>query len=430
MKNLFLFACSLVLLNTAAAQSLSLPQAIETGLKNRSELKAQTLQLQIEQQQNAKIRAAYLPQLSASGDFRYNAILQKNVLPIGKFGIPGVSPDATTTVAFGVPFNTAVSLDATQKIFDPNTHIDRELNETAVESQRVTIEKQIKDIRYAITEAFYNVLFQKENVRLAQEALARAQVNLESGQTRLQAGTALKNDVDRLSLDLSNARLSARKAQQDYDFSLEQLKYQMNVNKDTQTEVAETLKSMMLAKSAYKIPDAPENSSIRTEQIALKNNLLQAKKTLKRNAPVLSAYGNLSLLALNDEVYPFSYLGLRATMTLYDGKQAKLSAADYDLRRQINELNIEKLRDRLDFDIRSAQKALEQAQLDLEESEKNVALAKQLYATDQFRLEKGSITANDLKNAEFTLQTAENNYLVAAYNLLMAALKLEQVLEE
>jgi outer membrane protein TolC len=273
-------------------------------------------------------------------------------------------------------------------------------------------------------------LLQKEKVKLAEESVSRAQVNLENGQTRLKAGTALKNDIDRLSLDLSNTRLSARKAQQDYDFSLEQLKYQLNISKDTKIEIAETVKTMIQAKVPSAIPATTDNSAVRREQIAMLSNQLQAQKIMKRNAPTLSAYGNLSLLALNEEVYPYSYLGLRATMTLYDGKQARLAAADYDIRRQINQVNIEKLRSDLDFEIRAAQKTLEQTQLDLEESEKNIALARQVYATDLFRLEKGNIVVSDLKNSEFTLQTTENNYIVAAYNYLMAGLKLAQVLEK
>lgn len=109
----------LLLFHISSAQTLTLPEAIELGLKNRSELKTQALQLQLDQEQDAKIKTSWLPQVSASGDLRYYAILQKSVLPIGEFGLPGISPDATTTVAFGVPFNTSVGIDASQKIFDP-----------------------------------------------------------------------------------------------------------------------------------------------------------------------------------------------------------------------------------------------------------------------------------------------------------------------
>jgi outer membrane protein TolC len=414
----------------ASSQGLSLQEAIETGWKNRTELKTRTLQVQLERQQDDKIRASWLPQVNASADFRYNAILQKSVLPLGEFGIPGIAPDVTSTVAFGVPFTSTAGLEATQKIIDPVSSIDKKIHANSVEAQLNALEKQKKEIRYAITEAYYFVLYQKERLQLANDAVQRAQVNLENGQTRLQAGTALKSDTDRLLLDLSNTQLSARKARQDYDFSIEQLKHQMNVDKDATITIDETIKTMLKNMSPPSIPQTLVNSAIRDEQIAMRGNQWQAKKSLKRYIPTVSAYGNLSLLALNEAIYPFSYIGLRAFVPLYDGKLAKKEAADYQLKQQINLLTMEKLQTELDFEIRSAQKALEQARMDLEESEKNITLARQLYATDQFRLEKGNIVASDLKNAEFTLLSSENNYMAAAYTYLITALKLKKLIEE
>jgi outer membrane protein TolC len=94
----------------------------------------------------------------------------------------------------------------------------------------------------------------------------------------------------------------------------------------------------------------------------------------------------------------------------------------------MNQVNIEKYRLDLDFEIRSVKKSMEYAQLDLEESEKNITLAKHVYANDQFRFEKGNIVLSELKNSEFTLLTAENNYLITTYNYLLTMLKLEKLL--
>jgi outer membrane protein TolC len=121
-------------------------------------------------------------------------------------------------------------------------------------------------------------------------------------------------------------------------------------------------------------------------------------------------------------------LGLRASITLFGGQQAKFSAQDYQIRSQMNQVNIEKYRLDLDFEIRSVKKSMEYAQLDLEESEKNITLAKHVYANDQFRFEKGNIVLSELKNSEFTLLTAESNYLITAYNYLLTMLKLEKLL--
>jgi outer membrane protein TolC len=428
MKKIFPLLLTLASFQASFAQNLTLEGAIELGLKNRYELQSAYMQLKIDQQQNKKINASWLPQVSANGDFRYNSILQKSVLPIGDFGIPGISPGATSTVAFGVPYNTTIGLDAQQKLLDLTKKIDRKINNNSVENQLLTIEIQKTNVRNDISEAYFYVLYQKEKIKLAQEAVVRAQTNLENGQTRLKAGTALTNDIERLALDLSNQRLASRKAKQDYEFSMDQLKFRMNVNQDTTLEISESLQSLVQKKAPSSVPPYSNNNTIRKEEIARLGNQLQAKKMLKRNAPTLSAYGNISLLALNEDVYPFSYLGLQTSITLFGGQQAKFSAQDYQIRSQMNQVNIEKYRLDLDFEIRSVKKSMEYAQLDLEESEKNITLAKHVYANDQFRFEKGNIVLSELKNSEFTLLTAENNYLITAYNYLLIMLKLEKLL--
>jgi hypothetical protein len=428
MKKIFPLLLTLASFQASFAQNLTLEGAIELGLKNRYELQSAYMQLKIDQQQNKKINASWLPQVTANGDFRYNSILQKSVLPIGDFGIPGISPGTTSTVAFGVPYNTTIGLDAQQKLLDLTKKIDRKINNNSVENQLLTIEIQKTNVRNDISEAYFNVLYQKEKIKLAQEAVVRAQTNLENGQTRLKAGTALTNDIERLALDLSNQRLASRKAKQDYEFSMDQLKFRMNVNQDTTLEISESLQSLVQKKAPSSVPPHSNNNTIRKEEIARLGNQLQAKKMLKRNAPTLSAYGNISLLALNEDVYPFSYLGLRTSVTLFGGQQAKFSAQDYQIRSQMNQVNIEKYRLDLDFEIRSVKKSMEYAQLDLEESEKNITLAKHVYANDQFRFEKGNIVLSELKNSEFTLLTAENNYLITTYNYLLTMLKLEKLL--
>jgi outer membrane protein TolC len=73
-------------------------------------------------------------------------------------------------------------------------------------------------------------------------------------------------------------------------------------------------------------------------------------------------------------------------------------------------------------EIKTARKSLAQARLSLEESQRNIDLARRIYETDQFRFRQGVLLQNDLKTAELSLQTAENNYLGVVYDYLVAAL--------
>lgn len=430
MKNKLAVFTFILICNGLGAQKITLEEATRRALDHRQELKAQALEIRIAAAQNDRLRAGWLPQLSAVADLRWNTQLQTNILPIGEFGIPGIPAGTTQEVAFGTHFNNLLGIQADQKIYDGHRKIDRALNDADLESEQNQLALTEIDIRYAVAEAYYGVLFQREKTNLAEQTLSREQVNLETGQTRFKDGTLLKNDLDRLSLDLSNAELHLRKARQNLALSLDHLRYLIRADSGAAPEPSDDLAALMAARTVEPDSLAQARPEIRSEEIKLHINELNQKKERARLLPTVSAYANYSLLQLSNDFnpfaagswFPYNYIGVRAEVPIYDGKQAKLAAADYALRSQINRLNLEKLKADIRYELQSARNTLEQARLDLEVSRKNITLARQIFETDVFRFQQGVLLQNDLKNTGLSLQTAENNYLAAVYNWLVADL--------
>ncbi|MCC7506757.1 MAG: TolC family protein [Saprospiraceae bacterium] len=417
------------------AQTITLDEAIAQGLRNRPELKAQEVQIRIAEGEKDKLRAQWLPQLSASADLRWNTELQTSVLPIGQFGLPGVPSDATQEIQIGVPFNNALGVQAEQKIYDANRRIDRQINAAQVESRQIALSQETRDIRFAITEAYYAAVFNREKRELARQALDRAQLNLRTAENQLQAGAALPNDVDRLALDVSNAQLSLKKVEQDYALSVKRLQYQMGAAPDGSLQLSENV-AVLLADTVLLVNRIEQRPEILSENIALRLNALNREKQLARRLPTVSAYGNYTLLQLSetfnpvaaDTWFPYSFIGVKASVPIFDGRQASLSAREFALRQDVNRYNLDRLRANFNFEATAQASAMEQARLDVQESLKNVALARQLLSTDQLRFEQGVLKQTDLKNSEFALQTAENNYLNAVYAYLVARLNYEKSL--
>ena len=54
---------------------------------------------------------------------------------------------------------------------------------------------------------------------------------------------------------------------------------------------------------------------------------------------------------------------------------------------------------------------MNQEKANLTDTKANLALAQQILETDRLRYEKGTLLLSDLKNTEYSLQNAENNYL-------------------
>jgi outer membrane protein len=410
----------------ARAQTFTLAEALKLGLENRLELKSQALQVQLAQAENQKVAAKWLPQVSASADLRWNTQLQTTILP---FDLTGTNPGGTTAARFGLPFNNTLGVQLDQKVLDPNQGLDRKVNNVQAENQQNSLEQQKINAKLAIAEAYYLAVFNQERQRLAEQQVARNQANLERGQTQFASGTLLADDLARLQLDVANAKVAQQKARQDHDLALDALRYQMNAP----GHPAGPLEGLagLLRQGEAETAAAAARPELKAEELALQLNELNRRKQLARNLPTLAAYGNYSVLQLAEQFnplasgtwFPFSYVGLRLSVPVFDGRQARLAARDYGVRQQANRLNLARLQADFDHETKSARKQLDQARLDLADTQQNLALAQQVLATDRLRYEKGTLTPADLKNTEYALQNAENNYLTSVYNLLLARVR-------
>jgi len=411
---------------TVFAQKITLNEAILKGIENRIELKTQALNIQIASSENVKIKAKWLPQVSASGDVRWNTQLQTTILP---FALPG-SNESQTIVKFGRPFNNTLALQADQKVYDASNKIDRLINDTQTEALKNILEQLKINLKQSITEAYFSAVFNKEKLRLSEIAMQRANAYLDAAKVKFEQGTILKNDLDKFILDVSNAKLNQTKNVQDYELSLVTLQYQLNTN--DKTEPAEDLTSIL---NYSQIINAQTNTDKRTEvkaeEFNLQLNELNIQKQKSRNLPTVSAYGNYSAFQISDTFNPFAsgtwftanYVGIRANIPIFDGKQAKLSSQDFLVRKQINQLNMERLRNDFNYESKSTWNNLQQSKLNLEEAKKNITLAQQILETDKFRFEQGVIVISDLKNSEYSLQNSENQYLNSIYNFLVASVR-------
>lgn len=416
---------------SAQPKTLTLDEAIQQGLAQRNELKNAELNIQLAERENTKLRGQWLPQLSGTADIRWNTQLQTTILP---FDITGKNPDGRSEIKFGLPFNNNLGLNAEQKILNPQSKYSRQLNDTRVESERTTAEQQRISIRQEITEAYYQAVFNQEKIRLAEVTLDRAVSNLAVAQTRLSAGTLLPNDFDRAQLDKNNAELSLRKARQDYTLAIQNLHYRMGVPQDNLLQLSTTLAALLSDTAAVAPPDLAQRPEIKAEELNYRIQELSESRELAARLPTLSAYGNYTALQLSDTFnpfkagtwYPFNYLGLRLTVPIFDGQQARLAAGDYRIRQQLSRNAQDQLRQDFTYETQNALTTLYQTRLDVVETQANVELARQILATDVFRYEKEVLTLSELTNTQNTLQNAENNYLTSVYNYLVALVRYRQ----
>jgi outer membrane protein len=420
-------------LSLCAQTPITLEAALAQAQTNRLELTNQQLQTQITQNDEARRRAQWQPQITAGADLRWNTQIQRNIIKNAPF-----ANNQDVVLRFGTPINNVLNAQVEQKVYNATGRIDRDINRLNVEGQRATLESLRIAVRQQVTEAYYQAVYDRERIRLSERAVARAQGYLAQAQTRQSAGTLLKTDLDRFSLDLRNAELTLRNDRRDYALSLDNLRYRLNA--PTPVTPADSLGAStlgtLLADFQAQTTEPGQRIELRQEDLTRQTNLLSEQRERARLRPTVNAYGAYFAQQFHDTFnpfaagtwFPYNYVGLRLNVPIFDGRQARLNRQDYVQRAQISQNTLTRLQNDFDFEVRSAQKTLEQARENLEQTRLNITQAQAILDVDKVRFGAGTLLQADFRNSEYSLQQAETNYLRAVYDLLLGQVQLRRAL--
>lgn len=422
---------------TDTSMQLSLQQAIDLGLAQRFDIKNQELAIQISESNRQKTLSKNLPQVNASIDFRYNAVLATNLLP------PGFNNNGSneyTPIKFGTPYNTLTSITATQNIFNATVAGDKLVNAAQQEYDQVSLEKYKIDAKSAITQAYYQVLLNQEQIKLTAENVKTAETIVKKGESEYANGTLLKTDLSRYQLDLANAKNNLQTANQNYENSLLVLKTQLIVPIESKLILTDALENLINSaeQASNNMANPEQRYEYRMESSMLRINEIQAKKVSRSYLPSVYLYGNASIQNQNDKItlfntdtwYPYAYVGIHADIPIFDGFEKSRNIAGYKLRTLQNKNTLEKLKYDIQSETVNTRNQLATAYRQYQNAKENYALAQSIMTLDQDRYNQGTLTAAALKNTEYSLQNAQNNYLTSIYNVLIAQVNYKKALGE
>jgi outer membrane protein len=439
-KNTLLFTFCLISLfsfgQADSSVSLNLKQALDLGLAQRFDIKNQELAIQISESNRLQTLSKNLPQVNASIDLRYNAILATNILP------PGFIPNTTeyTPVKFGTPYNTLTSITATQNLFNATVAGDKLTNNAQKEYDQISLEKYKADAKSAITQAYYQVLLNKEQIKLTSDNVKTSQTILKQGESEYKNGTLLKTDLSRYQLDVANAQNQLTTSNQNYENSVLTLKTTLVIPFSSRLILTDSLENLIQdSNQESTIQSKPEQRyEYKMESSLLRLNQMQTKRINRSYLPSIYLYGNASMQNQNKELtlfnsntwYPFVYAGIHADIPIFDGFSKNRNISGYKLRALQNKNNLEKLNYEIQSETIQSKNQLTTALSQYTQSKENYNLAQSIMMLDQNRYKQGTLSAAALKNTEYSLQTAQNNYLTSVYNVLVAQLSYKKALGE
>lgn len=433
MKKSFLVSLAIIICTTLYAQTavkLSLEQAINYAIQNQPAFQNYKLDQQIASAKQLESTSKYLPKVNGNVDFRDNLKLGQIAL---KFPNPLTGLDEEKTIQQGTKYSATAGLDLNQPVLDMAAITDMQYTKKQQQLSNLQIQQALIDLKVNVSRAYYLVLLNAERVTKAIKSVERFQKAYDDTKVKFDNQNALKTDMSRAYLNLSNAKYQLKIAQDSIKTSTANLGQIVGAPLNTNLELTDALPVEIKSESLPEYPDfvSAEQSRVelKTESMNQALNKLQLKKINMGYVPTLNGYGYIGGQGIDnknifskDKWFWSSYIGLKLTVPVFDGLQKLSLANQQKLVIKKNENNLASLRNTINYQLQTTTVNYSNASQNLLLIKENVKLAEEVVKDVNIRYQNSLATYQELLDAETTLKETEFNYLQSLYTYLLAEL--------
>jgi outer membrane protein len=414
---LFLF---LFLSTWVSAQVYSLTDLLKMADTANLTLKNARLDVTSNINQRKAFLASQYPKITANGDYRYNAIIPGQIIPADFFGGP---PGTFAEVKFGVPINLSNTVQLTQFIFNPQLNYG--LNALAINAQIVALQEKIafQEVHYQVSNTFFGLQAINQQLAYLQKNEKNMDELIRNMELMQQQGLIIPTEVDKLKINRNSITNGIIK--------LENTRLQLNQLLSILVGFPEGTTLTIASDEIISNPTITEQTNaLRPEleliQLQKQMNIEERKGTYMAYLPTLSFYGaynyNYNMKPEDDfrTGIPSAFLGLRLDWTLFDGfeKKNKLKVNAYTKEKIQNQELL--ATQQLNLATANAKREAELQTANLEMNKEQLRLSERVYDAAKAQFKAGTISTNELLQADNGLQQAQSS-LVGAYLSLRQA---------
>ncbi len=413
--------------------SLTLDDAIRTGLQKSRALEIARFDREMAGQKIRETWSGVLPQISASSN--YTRTLKPSVLlmppnPIFTTGTLQTSSDNALRA----------SLDIRQTLFDWSAFagikaatIVRKMSEEAYLGVEANVVTDIKT-------AYFDALISKEQLTLIEQSIARWEQSKKDTNAMFRQGVVADIDTLKAWLSVENLRPELMQAETRVAASMTRLKNVMGIPVDSSVVLAGKLEVTSASyppdvATAYReaLDARPELRQL-NYQVQAEGEKVNASRA--EHFPLLSAFGKLeSQTAFNDSTplsnanWPTSSaVGLQLTMPLFTGFRISAKVEQARIAQLQTRTRVEDLKATIRAEIEVRVLNFRESQKRIEVQSKTTSVAERSYNISRLRFKEGIGSRLELTDAELQLNKAKTNYLQAIYDNLVATTQLEKAL--
>lgn len=413
---------------------LSLDQAIKLGMNNRFDVKGNRINNTLAMNRLLKTKKELLPDISASGVLNYHGQLQPSIIPAGYLGFT-----EPMKIAIGMKNNTSLALDLNYTIYKPGLYTDIKIasNNLMLEEERNN--KSDINIKIEIAEAYDNILLKKLQFEIAGKNEKRYKEYYELTKGKFNGGAVLESDMLLAELDYKNAIASTEKQKQDYQLSIKDLKYRINIPPQSFIILTDSLHSGEEGINAFPAEAAlTKRSEIKQLAIEQTGNELLLKKAKQNYLPSLSLFANYTKFYQGPQFdysnnffwSPVNYVGLKLSLPLMGSFKNTSSVKEYKLKQEQTDFILKQKTTDILYEVDESRTRLNNAMLNLQTAKDNYLLSQKVYNLKKQQYDLGSFSYERLLDTEKSLSATEQEYITAVYSYLIARINYQKAVGE
>lgn len=439
MKKIFLILLILQsgIYSAKAQEILNLKQAVEAAILNNTVVSNLKKSLEVQQLNTKGYKGNLLPNLSMNASMSRNNTYSGGTVTFQN-GVPTIIPEQDSWIN-----NFRIGLSSSVVLFNGFSNYEQidlgKENETSV---RININKQILDISYNVTAAYFDLLKKEKIVKVNKDNLADSQLQLDRIKEYMNVGKKTISDVYKQDVQVAQNELILQRSINEFDKSKVELLYVMNTNMNRDILPSDdNLKTELSEEELKNVLNKNSNTEVLLSQ-ALENryDYKSYEQTIKINEvqlsidkknlfyPTISAFANYNVNAsrVNDilDSRTFSF-GLNLTYSLFSGFSLMNKMQTSEITIKQNQDNLSQLQQQIRSELKKSYLDLQTAYKQIEISNRNLVSAEQDKLLSEENYKVGLGTLLDVQTASTKLNALKIERINAYYDFMLAKKKLE-----
>lgn len=414
-------AFALVFGAVAAAQPLTLEQAIDAALQKNPDIASARLEIEAAEASRASALASFGPRVRAEGNLlRWNDAVRLEI------PLPAGIPTEPEPIVVREQTTASLSITAAQPITPLWALFESyKLRDLGVDIARVKAEATRRDLAFQVTEAFFRVLQAEKLAEIQATSQTQVEAQVKKATAFAQQGVLGRNDV--LRAELAGAATRQRAIAARGNAALAKARLAMLVGLDLAAPITP------VAQRLEEVPAVPpfeetEQSALsqRAELRELEYRIGQAQAGARaawsRLLPQVSATASYQLNRgqgfSQDQAY---FVGGALQWDVWDWGATYFGAREADARARQAASAVGKVRDGIRLDVKASHVALESSVEALAVAGRSVEQAEENFRLETRRYEANANTTFDVLDAEALLTQARGQYQTALFDAFIAA---------